>query len=313
MATTPPAAAEERVATGPCKKMRTAKYEWKITFNATLGLRTLVEVVGNILNRVNLRIIYDSKQQIHFLCIDSVDPGHICMIQARLLCENADVPNDVSFCVNSTILNTCLKNIAGHYSLDIVKYPDSSDIKLEAYETLSNSHCTCYTLNTLLDDSETMQIKNMNYDTTVEIDLGLLRGMIKVAKDLKSDKVEFSVHMPEIEDVDKLRSRFTITSFGEAKQEQSFNSSTTREKNTEANVIRAVTDSASPDATDSVFNCMYRDNFSAEFLGLFLKSMDHQLLTMKLSRGQPLILNYPLGPEKSYICFVLAPKLDGDE
>ena len=164
----------------------------------------------------------------------------------------------------------------------------------------------------MVDDSETMQIKNMNYDTTVEIDLGLLRSMIKLAISLKSQKIELSVHMPVEEDPNILRSRFTITSFGDAKQEQSFNSSTTREPG-ETNVIRAVTDSTGPDSKNQEFECIYRDNFSAQYLNYFLKSMEKQIITMKLSQGQPLVLHYPLGADKSYICFVLAPKVDDED
>ena len=43
-------------------------------------------------------------------------------------------------------------------------------------------------------------------------------------------------------------------------------------------------------------------------LNFFLKSMERQIITMKLSQDKPLIVHYPLGADKSYICFVLAPK-----
>ena len=48
--------------------------------------------------------------------------------------------------------------------------------------------------------------------------------------------------------------------------------------------------------------------FSASYLNLFLKSMERQIITMKLSQDRPLLVHYPLGADKSYICFVLAPK-----
>ena len=44
------------------KKPRSDDVEWRITFDQTQGIRTLVDVVGNILNRVNFRINYDSEK-----------------------------------------------------------------------------------------------------------------------------------------------------------------------------------------------------------------------------------------------------------
>ena len=90
----------------------------------------------------------------------------------------------------------------------------------------------------------------------------------------------------------------------------------------------------------------YSDSFSTSYLNYFLKSMERQIITMKLSKvirclpppashsrpasqsrhasphivshrlllqDKPLILHYPLGADMSYICFVLAPKTSTGE
>ena len=57
----------------------------------------------------------------------------------------------------------------------------------------------------------------------------------------------------------------------------------------------------------------YEERYSAQYLNFFLKSMERQIITMKLSADQPLIIHYPLGADRSYICFVLAPKAEDDE
>jgi hypothetical protein len=299
------------------KNSNNSAYQWKLTFVGTQAIRTLVDVIGNILNRISFRIMHDSKNNENFLCIDSIDPNHVCMCQARLRLDQSDILcDDNNFCIDSNLMQKCLGNIASHYSLDMVRYRDgngvpSNHITLDAYDTLSNSHSTRYRLPTIADESESMRIQNMNYATTVEIDLGVMRNMIKLAVNLHSEKVEFSVHMPVEEDPKILRSKFTIASFGDAEQTQSFYSSTTREDGCE-NVIRAATDASSA-PSNQVFKKIYSDSFSAQFLTLFLKSMERQVITMKLSDGKPLVLHYPLGPDKSYISFILAPKVDDDE
>lgn len=284
--------------------------EWRVTFDQTQGLRTLVEVVGNILTRVNFRITYDARKDMHFLCIDSIDPQHVCMIQARLVCENThNLNRDIDFCVDSNIFNLILKSIPSHYSLDLEKHSNSADIHLNAYETLSNSHHTNFELPTLVDDSETMQLTDMAYKYTIEIDLGTLRQIVKMSMSLRAQQLDFMVKEPEEKKVGVLRTTFTISSRGDATQAHNFHSATVTEGDpSESYVIRAATDATAPDSTSEGTTIVYKDAFSAQYLNFFLKSMERQIITMKLSQDKPLIVHYPLGADKSYICFVLAPK-----
>ena len=287
-------------------------FDWKITFDQTQGLRTLVDVVCNILTRVNMRITKDQKQGAHFLCIDSIDPQHVCMIQARLVCEKltGDLTTDVEFCVDSNILNTCLKSIPPHYSLDLIKPRGGADIKISAYETLSNSHCLSFDLSTLCDDSETMQLSDMEYKYTVEIDLGTLRQIVKMAMALRSSVVEMRVD--GLPDDSTQRAKHTVLSIsarGDATLKHEFFSATVQEEGDgDSCIIRAATDSTSSEMDRNRLVEMYSDAFSAQYMTFFLKSMERQMITMKLSKDKPLIMHYPLGAEASYICFVLAPK-----
>jgi len=180
------------------KRQKIEPFEWKITFDQTQGLRTLVEVVGNILTRVNFRIKHDPKKDMFFMCIDSIDPQHVCMIQARLTCEKTfNLKEDVDFCVDTTILNTLLKSVPAHYSLDLVKKEGCADIFMRTYETLSNSHETHFVLSTLVDDSETMALSDMFYKYTIEIDLGTLRSIVKMSMALRANHIDMSVREPQ--------------------------------------------------------------------------------------------------------------------
>ena len=295
------------------KKAKIAsEIEWKITFDQTQGIRTLVDVVGNILNRVNFRIVYDTKKNVYFLCIDSIDPQHVCMIQARLSCEKTvNLTGSEMFCVDTNILNTLLKNVPAHYSLDLIKRTDSADIHMRTYESLSNSHETHYILSTLHDESETMQLSDMSYKYTIEIDLRTLRQIVKMSTQLRANQIEFSVKEPSRNKQEISRTTFSISSVGDASQEHRFNSATVTESGseTETCVIRAATDATGPETVDGEeMDIKYTDSFSTQYLNFFLKSMERQIITMKLSQDKPLILHYPLGADRSYICFVLAPK-----
>jgi hypothetical protein len=268
------------------------------------------------LQRVNFRITFDAKKNSFFLCIDSIDPQHVCMIQARLSCEKIyNLKGDEMFCVDTNILNTLLKNVPTHYSLDLIKKTTSADIHMRTYESLSNSHETHYILSTLVDESETMQLTDLQYEYVIEIDLGTLRQIVKMSTQLRANQIQFSVKEPHDNKKSISRTTFSISSKGDATQEHRFNSATVTEPNSETQtcVIRAATDATGPDTIDGEkMNIKYQDAFSTQYLNYFLKSMERQIITMKLSQDKPLILHYPLGADRSYICFVLAPKTEDE-
>ena len=289
--------------------------EWRLVFNQTQSLRTLIDVVGNILTRINLRLTKENDE--FFLCIDSIDPQHVCMVQARLVCEHATMtqPDSVTFCVDSSQFNTCLKSVPSHYSLEMYRKEGSADIHMCAYETLSNSHVLRFEVPTLLDESETMQLHDMAYKYTIEMDLGTLRSIIKMSISLRAQHVDFKVLHPQPDHVDSediLHTVFSVSANGDCKQEHDFFSATVREEGDSECIIRAAMDSSTPVNKLETSNmiCSYCDAFATNYLNLFLKSMERQIITMKMSKDQPLVLNYPLGAENSYIKFVLAPKTD---
>jgi len=64
-------------------------------------------------------------------------------------------------------------------------------------------------------------------------------------------------------------------------------------------------------STKALATC-YHGSFVADKLEKFLKSIVHrQVINMRLSPGKPLHLQYDLGPDDSYVIFVLAAKVEG--
>jgi len=300
---------EEKEAASSSKKQK-GQTEWRVSFEqSTVGLRTLFDVVGNVLTSVNIRLY--KKRDEHHLCIDSIDPQHVCMIQARLSCDEGENIDEegVQFCVQSKTLNHCLGSIPQHYSVEISKREGSEDVYVVGYESMSNSHKMIFKLHTLLDESETMSLNVLDYRHTVEIDLSTLRQIVKMSSTLKSDLIEIVVEEPEEGEMGGVvHSVLKIRSEGDAAQEHQFVSCLV-DSSKEERVIRAAMDTSMPPLDQSIrMKTLYKDSFSTHYLGLFLKSMERQVIVMKISEEKPLILNYPLGAEESFICFVLAPR-----
>jgi hypothetical protein len=288
--------------------------EWMCTFDQTNGLRTMSEVVGNILTNINFRLT--NKDGVCMLCVDSIDPQQVCMVQARLSCETVVGlrPGEVvDFCVNSKLLNLCLQGVPPHCSIDVSKRRGSPDIHVRAYEAPTCSYETVFTLPTLIDESETMQLSDMSYEYTVEIDLGTLRQIVKMSQSLQAKHINLSVGETAARAADGVRTRiFTIGATGDAKQEHAF-ASVLQDScdQSDTRIIRAVTDaSAVPAMSRAKLEHKYADSFSTTYLNQFLSKMERQVITMKLSNDQPLVLHYPLSADASRVIFVLAPKND---
>jgi hypothetical protein len=57
------------------------------------------------------------------------------------------------------------------------------------------------------------------------------------------------------------------------------------------------------------------ENFSTKYLNLFLKSMERQIITLKMSPKKPLVIIYPLAADDDvgYCTFIVAPGIkEGD-
>lgn len=294
----------------PQASKRAKSIEWQITFDQTQSLRTMFEVVGNILTRINVRITKTTDSNRPFLCIDSIDPQHVCMIKARLQCEKSmNLNEEKEFCVDANIINSCLKNTPNDYSIDITKMYGSDNISMRAYESLSNSHTLHYDIPTLVDDSERMNLTDLQYKYTIEIDLGLLRNIVKMSGSLRSEHMQISVLETEKEE----SSQISISAKGDATITHNFFSSIVHDSANDTCTIKAMTESSAPESELTSLRLKYKESYSVKFLNYFLKSMERTLITMKLSENKPLILHYPLGAEKSFICFVLAPHVEEDE
>jgi len=290
---------------------------WRASFHQTNGLKTLIDVVCNILTRINLSISYDADKGESHLCIDSIDPQQVCMIKARLQCENTKgIEKKTEFCIESSVLNLFLKSLPAHYSVNLEQREGSSDLRVFAYETLNANHTTELLMPTFMDDGETMQLFDMKYDYTLEMDLTTLRQHVKMSQALNAKHLTFKVYEPPDEDTDDKtrKSLLTIESRdGDSRYKQSFHSATIREENQDTCTIRAALDSTDPDKSHASWKLKFDEDFSTQYMNHFLKSMDRQVITMKLTKDRPFIMNYQLSADGCYVCFVLAPKTRDDD
>lgn len=272
--------------------------EWKVTFEQVGQLRSVVEILNNVLTRTTFKI------EDGILHVDNIDAKHVCMVQARLqvVCNHKD---PIRFSITCNTLLNCLRACPNHYALEMFKLSDSANIHIKSFELLSNNHQFEADIPTVADDDDDFTLDNMEYNQCVEMELSTLRSTVKTAISLQAQDIRMVVMEPEEQPEGRKVTAFRlIGEGGDAKPCFSFISET----NEDENIIR--TEESIQSA--SVFESMtekYEASFSVTYLNNFLKSMERQTLMMQLSQGKPLVMNYPLGKENSYVKFVLAARV----
>ena len=120
---TPPVDDEEDGAASPKRARReepvagpVSDEKFTLTFESTNPLRTLVDVVHNILTRIEFQVIKDDLFE--GIQLESIDTKQICLIVAKLACKVTG-PAGARFCVDAGTFNTCLKSVSPHYSVDV--------------------------------------------------------------------------------------------------------------------------------------------------------------------------------------------------
>ena len=295
---------------------RSRSVQWRVTFDQVQTLQKLVEIVEKVLNSLSMRIV--KTETGGRLEIDSIDHKKACMVQARIDVMEFNVDSTrgdvdaISICLKSKPLLTCLSSSPAHFSVELMQYMGSTSVFLRSYDNLSNSHVCEAEIKSIVDESETALLDDMDFKFEVQIDLAILRNIVKTASALNSSDIRLQVFEPK-KDASSRLTAFRVSAEGgdDATPASTFVS----QLEGDCNVIRTE-DSVQVDVDLGDMDTSYDEKFSVSYLHSFMKSMERQSLSLKISPTEtnsprmPLVIEYPLGKTDNFIKFVLAPRLD---
>lgn len=293
------------------KKMRLEEEDsFSLTFDCTTALRTLVEVVSALLCRAEFKVTKADRAGEGMISIESIDPKKSCLVVAHLQCRLTKHSGDPRFCVNTVDFCHCLRSVPAHYAVDM-SLADGAKMEVSAYEALSRTHEMNFDICTLVNDEKAVKMSDLDYKLLIEVETGSLRRIVRNCIQLHGQELLFRVQQPRDTSV-KGGVKYTILTIESegttVKQRERFHS-ITDERNGEATVIRTEHEESVQKYADSDMETCFEESFCASYLNLFLKNLDRNMITMRLSRGKPLILTYPLGGgEDSFVCLVLAAR-----
>lgn len=308
--------AEQPLAKRPC----TENFAWHARFSQCVSFKAFVDNISNVLSEGHFSVV--KRDGFTGIETDSMDATRVALVQGRLA---AIVEGDIDggnsqFCLKMHNVLTCLRNAHTQHFLDISRPTNCTDIVLHVYEPDVNTYTPTFKLRTLAKEADSIRLQVMDYKILVEIDLQSFRNAIKTAKDHKTDNVDLRVLTPKEKQGNKTTTFFVIKYSSEEVSSVFPYQSVTEdqeEANEESQLCIKVSENIAGDysalPSEEHMDVLFSAKFGVEYLFNFVKGMDRSGITLRLSPGLPLVLEYPLGCSRSdYIRFVLAPKVGED-
>ena len=295
----------------PTKKMSLGakKCIFQLTFHQPAVLIAQVDIAGSVLKEIEFQVC--DSNEFRGLSIRSMDAKQVCLVVSRLECDdvvtNKDGATIPPFRVRTVTLKTCLQAISSTDTLRLSQFEGESEPRLHlvSWDPASPAECSRFKISTVVpSDEPTPPFNQMTYDFSVNMDLNMLRGLVKMYKDLKAEDVSISIYSLIEESVGAPSKFFLIGAEADdadvSKRLFSVESHTAGEADYTTEGI---------DINEDDYKECCAEQFSTEYLGLFLKHMDKPSVNVRLSRGMPILITCALGTgSSSLVCFVLAPR-----
>lgn len=280
---------------------------WSIVFEDAAQLRAVVDAVSTVMARVSFKVVKrDGK---HFLEVDSADVAMMCCVSARLVLDKVVTNDDeegFSFCVDCKHVASAIDNPScAHLALTMEGLAEESKIVLTMHEPEQHAHEACSEVSLYMEEEQDPLVP-MDFDMLLEVDLSLMREMIKKARKAHTERLRICVYLQEV--AQKQISLVVFSIDGDFKHEQKFCHETTRDEDG-STIVRAATDGTHKLLDTETVEPVFEGVFPAEKIDAFVKNLPCRMLTAKVKTGMPLMLDYPLGgtsDDESHIRFLVA-------
>lgn len=302
--------------------------QFKLVFECATALRTLADVMSNMLETVKIDVW--RTESFSGIKIEAIDPKQISLVVSDLSAEVTMDCEHTAFALNTKLFHTCVRSAQPHYSISIESLRDSSSIQMVAYEALSNTSITKYTIPTLVCESERVRFRDIEYTTYIDMDTAELKNIVGMCIKLQGEALTFRVRRPKKtvaalgvgeatttgetgEEAPAKRPRteaghmvLTVSSSGACTHEHTFYSYV---KEVGDACVAGKCDAIAHVPSDNELETTYSESFGARHLADFLRSIDRNTVTLKLKESKPLIIHHKFGGEKSFVCLVVAPQI----
>lgn len=270
--------------------------QWTIYLDDASGLRSILDAVGAVTQRVIFRVSKSESSGNYQLMFDGADVGMTCCVSARLHIDNVvfDVPNsddEFTFCIDCKQLHIALDNPSCAHGSLMLQYRSDATIHCRMQDPEQLSHADCSELNTFVDGSEPIKLNDLEFDMRLEIDLSKLREMVKKATKCHSEHLRIQIYFRNMGSRQYSLVVFSVR--GDAYHCQKFSHETSRDEDGSLRV-RAVADGETDMVEDDVAP-EYEAVFPVEKINSFIKILPCRMIVATIKQGMPLMMTHKLG------------------
>lgn len=280
----------------------------------------MLEVMGSVLKDC---LFTATREESGFsgLSVQCIDDRHCCIVMAKLQCELLvadESSTKFTFCVPVNVLLTHVKSISSNYCLKIYQTNDSPDLKLQVTSPVV-SHSRSMSIATLQKENNPFDVDDINYDFSVEKDLGEFQRILKMAKAINCDHIRIRI----LEKNTNPKMHFLIMHvYGENSYDEHCFASLTEIKDNNENgkiIMKSTENAIGSSMVDpgkisiSELKETFNSVFGVDYLNSFIRSLDRHTVIMRLAPKRPLVLVSSLGDENSFVSIILAPRNDDDQ
>jgi len=294
-------------------------YEFRCKFSQIVAFKSFFENLGSVLHEVTLEVRND-PDGFKGIVADSMDARGVALVHGKLAGQvELNVPQ-ATFCITVKDILDLFPNVHPQHFIDIYRLEGTTDITLYVYEPSIRTTTPSIQIKTLARSIETLELNEMDYSYYVEIELAAFRNALKTAKSQKATSIQLCVYeIPRSQGGEK--TIFFVVKYTGERTSSSFPYESriiTTGSDKGPITIKALEggggdsgeeedDVSMQERLEEMAPC-YQGNFLAEYLYLFVKSMDRFNITLRLGHERPLIVDYPLGCSATDgLRYVLAP------
>lgn len=313
--------------TGSKRKTRTP--EWGIVFDDVSGLRSVVDAVAAVMNRVTFRVSKPAGMDNYMLMFDGADMGMSCVVSAQIVIDHVTFasetpPDEFRFCLECKQLIVSIDNPScARGKLRIEGYDDAT-VRIVMQDPEQPSHKETSDLNTYVDEMDELDnLDDMRLEYTLETDLSKLKEMIKKARKSHAERIQIQIFLRKETSREFSVVVFTVKGEGYARHSQTFCHET--QKGADGSLtIRAFADGEIDEDDTTQMNCVFDAVFPVDKIDAFVKILPVRMIKAQVQNSMPLMMTHEIGggilggtpaneeTGRSFIRFLVAPLNDSD-
>jgi hypothetical protein len=295
-----------------------------VVFEHSQTIRHMVDMVASVLPRATYTLCQRGGTRGGgdvCLAVDCMDADQVCLVQARLVGKwNSNSSSysplgggeraDVSFCVKSDLITTCLRHVSPKNAV-VLSCASPDKIDMTGVDLLTGETSVEFTLDTLHEDAEKMELEDLDFDHIAEVNVPAFKGILEMANQLGAHRITLALFRRGAETVVEVRGKGDKGgTFVRRLPTQSDMDGDVEADDAAREGKRARRDASGSEGGGAAG---YEAAFGLKQLSKFVKAMQQEQMTLKIGKGQPLLIDYPLGVSGSYVKLLLAFKTDEED